>query len=76
MRQQTHPLAIVIRCAIVRQRRSRDSHPLFAGNGDWHALHLWTVRTFNAAVARFLETGGGPPEGVKMSVRWHGMDYL
>jgi hypothetical protein len=78
MRQQTHPLAIVIRCvgAIVRQRRSRDSHPLFAGNGDSHELHPWTVPqgTFNAAVARFLETGGAPPEGVKMLGRWHGMD--
>ena len=30
--------------------------------------------TFNAAVARFLETGGAPPEGVKMLGRWHGMD--
>ena len=36
----------------------------------------WTVPqgTFNAAVARFLETGGAPPEGVKMLGRWHGMD--
>jgi hypothetical protein len=24
------------------------------------------------AVARFLETGGGPPKGVKMLGRWHG----
>jgi hypothetical protein len=24
------------------------------------------------AMARFLETGGGPPEGVKMLGRWHG----
>jgi hypothetical protein len=23
---------------------------------------------------RFLETGGAPPEGVKMLGRWHGMD--
>src|SRR6266850_7698647 len=36
----------------------------------------WTVPqgTFNAAVARFLETGGAPPEGVKMLGRWHGMN--
>lgn len=24
------------------------------------------------AVARFLQTGGGPPQGVKMLGRWHG----
>jgi hypothetical protein len=37
----------------------------------------WTVPqgTFNAAVARFLETGGAPPEGVKMLGRWHGMAW-
>ena len=29
--------------------------------------------TFNAAVARFLETGGAPPKGVEMLGRWHGM---
>jgi len=36
----------------------------------------WSVPqgTFNAAVARFLETGGAPPEGVKMLGRWHGMN--
>jgi Protein of unknown function (DUF3303) len=36
----------------------------------------WTVPqgTFNAAVARFLETGGAPPEGVKMLGRWHGLN--
>jgi Protein of unknown function (DUF3303) len=36
----------------------------------------WTVpqSTFNAAVARFLETGGAPPKGVTMLGRWHGMD--
>ena len=30
------------------------------------------------ATARFLETGGGPPEGVKMLGRWHGsgMGYV
>ena len=29
--------------------------------------------TFNAAVARFLETGGAPPPGVQLVGRWHGM---
>lgn len=29
--------------------------------------------TFNGAVARFLETGGTPPDGVKLIGRWHGM---
>jgi len=29
--------------------------------------------TYNAAVARFLETGGAPPKGVEMLGRWHGM---
>jgi len=29
--------------------------------------------TFNAAVARFLQSGGQPPAGVKMLGRWHGM---
>ena len=35
----------------------------------------WTVQpgTFNAAIARFLETGGAPPEGVELVGRWHGM---
>jgi hypothetical protein len=35
----------------------------------------WTLPhgTFNAAVARFLETGGAPPPGVKLLGRWHGM---
>ncbi|WJR81280.1 DUF3303 family protein [Bradyrhizobium sp. NP1] len=30
--------------------------------------------TVNAAIKRFLETGGSPPEGVKMLGRWHGMN--
>jgi hypothetical protein len=30
--------------------------------------------TVNAAIARFLESGGAPPEGVKMLGRWHGMN--
>ena len=29
--------------------------------------------TFNAAISRFLETGGAPPKGVQMLGRWHGM---
>ena len=35
----------------------------------------WTLPqgTFNAAVARFLETGGAPPKGVQLLGRWHGM---
>ena len=35
-------------------------------------ISSWTVPqgSFNAAVARFLETGGAPPEGVKR----HGMN--
>jgi hypothetical protein len=39
-------------------------------------ISSWTVPqgSFNAAVARFLETGGAPPEGVKMLGRWHGMN--
>jgi Protein of unknown function (DUF3303) len=27
---------------------------------------------FRAAVSRFLATGAGPPQGVKMLGRWHG----
>ena len=39
-------------------------------------ISSWTVpqNTFNAAVARFLQTGGAPPKGVTMLGRWHGMD--
>ena len=35
----------------------------------------WTLHreTFDAAVARFLATGGMPPAGLKMLGRWHGM---
>jgi hypothetical protein len=38
-------------------------------------LISWTLPqgTFNAAVARFLETGGAPPKGVELLGRWHGM---
>jgi Domain of unknown function (DUF3303) len=36
----------------------------------------WTVQpeNFAAVVGRFLETGGRPPEGVKMLGRWIGMN--
>lgn len=39
-------------------------------------ISTWTVPqgSFNAAVKRFLETGGAPPQGVKMLGRWHGMN--
>jgi hypothetical protein len=35
----------------------------------------WTIPKASvlAAQARFLQTGGGPPTGVKMVGRWHGM---
>ena len=38
----------------------------------------WTLPqgTYNAAVARFLETGGALPKGVEMVGRWHGMSGL
>ncbi|HRH87752.1 MAG TPA: DUF3303 family protein [Rubrivivax sp.] len=36
---------------------------------DWNLPHA----TYNAAVARFLETGGAPPKGVTLLGRWHGM---
>lgn len=35
----------------------------------WHQ----PTGTYNAAVARFLETGGAPPKGVTLLGRWHGM---
>jgi Domain of unknown function (DUF3303) len=36
----------------------------------------WTLHhvTFNAAVSRFLQAGGMPPEPVKLIGRWHGMN--
>jgi Protein of unknown function (DUF3303) len=36
----------------------------------------WTLpqATYGAAVARFLKTGGVPPQGVEMLGRWHGMN--
>lgn len=39
-------------------------------------ISSWSVPqgSFNAAVARFLETGGAPPAGVKVLGRWHGMN--
>ena len=38
-------------------------------------LLIWNLSpgTYKATVARFLETGGAPPKGVKMLGRWHGM---
>jgi len=35
----------------------------------------WTLpqSTFNTTVARFLQSGGTPPAGVKLIGRWHGM---
>jgi hypothetical protein len=38
-------------------------------------LLIWNLNpgTYNAAVARFLETGGAPPKGVTLLGRWHGM---
>jgi hypothetical protein len=30
--------------------------------------------SIDAAIKKFLETGGAPPEGVKMLGRWHGMN--
>jgi hypothetical protein len=37
-------------------------------------LTTWTIQPggFNAAVARFLETGGAAPPGVRILHRWHG----
>jgi hypothetical protein len=38
-------------------------------------LVQWTLpaATYRPAVARFLEGGGMPPQGVKLIGRWHGM---
>ena len=38
-------------------------------------ISIWNLPTgtFNATVARFLETGGAPPKGVQIVGRWHGM---
>lgn len=38
-------------------------------------LVSWSLppATYRAAVARFLQAGGMPPEGVKLIGRWHGM---
>lgn len=33
-----------------------------------------TAETFKLRTARFLETGGMPPQGVKMLGRWHAAD--
>ena len=46
-------------------------------SGDIHEVHLtlWNLPTgtYNATIARFLETGGAPPKGIKILGRWHGM---
>jgi hypothetical protein len=39
-------------------------------------MHYMSIYTFtpenkNAAVARFKETGGAPPAGIKLLARWH-----
>ena len=39
-------------------------------------MHFMSIYTFheqnkNAAVARFKETGGAPPAGIKLLARWH-----
>jgi hypothetical protein len=38
-------------------------------------ITVWNLPAgaYNAAVARFLETGGATPPGVKLLGRWHGM---
>jgi hypothetical protein len=43
--------------------------------GTMKYIVSWTLpqSTFNAAVTRFLETGGAPPKGVTLVGRWHGM---
>lgn len=39
-------------------------------------LTTWKTQpgTFNATIARFLETGGAPPAGIRMLHRFHGMN--
>jgi Protein of unknown function (DUF3303) len=39
-------------------------------------ISTWTIPPglVDAARKKFLETGGAPPEGIKMLGRWHGMD--
>jgi hypothetical protein len=39
-------------------------------------ISTWTIQpgAVDATIKRFLETGGSPPEGVKMLGRWHGMN--
>jgi hypothetical protein len=38
-------------------------------------LVSWSLSqaTYNATLARFLETGATPPQGVRLIGRWHGM---
>jgi hypothetical protein len=39
-------------------------------------ISTWTIHpgAVDATIKRFLETGGAPPEGVRMLGRWHGMN--
>jgi hypothetical protein len=39
-------------------------------------LTTWKTQpgTFSATIARFMESGGAPPSGVRMLHRWHGMN--
>jgi hypothetical protein len=44
-------------------------------------MHFMSIYTFlpehrDAAIARFKETGGAPPPGVKMVARWHDVGGL
>ena len=41
-------------------------------------ITIWNLTPghYNAAIARFLETGGAPPKGVTMLGRWHGMSVM
>lgn len=41
-------------------------------------LTTWKIQPggYNAAVARFLETGGAPPPGVRILHRWHGANGI
>ena len=39
-------------------------------------ISSWRIpsSSIDAAIEKFLATGGAPPEGVKMLGRWHGMN--
>lgn len=40
------------------------------------SMYTFTPETKNAVVARFKETGGAPPTGIKMLARWHDVGGL